>query len=278
RYNYIAQPEDKVRNYIPVLGPYDVFAIEWGYKAVKGARTPEAERATLDEWAARQVKEPWLRFGGEDGPATVDPTVLTENIGNDALEATALGLKNLDRVVEKLVPATTRLGEDYTLLQDAYRAVLQHRMLWFGAVAKQVGGVMESRTLGGRGGESFVRVPLERQQRAVRFLLENALVTPKKLIDPAIVNRFQYAGVAVEIGGQQKTLLRSLLSGRRFRLLMDAEVLNNGKTYSALAFLSDVQDGVWAELRRPEPTVDALRRSLQRGYLDHIKDELSAKE
>ena len=51
------------------------------------------------------MKEPWLRFGGEDGPATVDPTVLTENIGNDVLEATTLGLKNLDRVLEKLVPA-----------------------------------------------------------------------------------------------------------------------------------------------------------------------------
>ena len=49
----------------------------------------------------------------------------------------------LDRVLDKLVSATTRLGEDYTLLQDAYQAVLQHRMIWFSAVAKQVGGVVE---------------------------------------------------------------------------------------------------------------------------------------
>ncbi len=91
RYNYVAQPEDKVARLIPIVGPYDRFAISWGYKPIPKAKTAEEEAATLDEWAARQLKEPFLRFGGEDGPSSVDPTVLTENIGNDAVQATALG-------------------------------------------------------------------------------------------------------------------------------------------------------------------------------------------
>ena len=93
RYNYVCQPEDKipVKDLIPKLAPYDFFAIEWGYKTIATAKTPDAEKATLDEWASRQIKEPFLRFGGEDGPSMVDPTVLTENIGNDPIEATALG-------------------------------------------------------------------------------------------------------------------------------------------------------------------------------------------
>ncbi len=278
RYNYVAQPEDKIRNYIPRLGPYDYFAIEWGYRPIPTARTPEQERESLDGWASRQMKEPWLRFGGEDGPAQVDPTVLTENIGSDALLATALGLKNLDRVIDKLVPATTRLGEDYTVLQDAYQAVLDHRMRWFGAVAKQVGGVVENRVLAGRGGDTFTRVPPERQRQAVRFLLDNAFVTPKKLIDPAIVNRFKYSGVADEITRQQKSLLTSLLSGQRFRLLLDAEVVNHQKTYTALQFLTEVQDGVWSEVRQTKPVVEPIRRSLQRAYLEHLKSELNPRE
>jgi hypothetical protein len=77
RYNYVAQPEDKVQHLIPVIGPYDYFAIEWGYKPIPGAKTPEDEKKTLDEWAARQIDNPWLRFGGEDDIAVVDPTVLT---------------------------------------------------------------------------------------------------------------------------------------------------------------------------------------------------------
>ncbi len=277
RFNYVAQPEDKVKHYLPKLAPYDVFAIEWGYKPI-AAKSAEEERKTLDGWASRQIKEPWLRFGGEDGPSTVDPTVLTENIGSDVIEATALGLKNLDRVVEKLVPATSRTGEDFTLLQDAYKAVLRHRGMWFGAVAKQVGGVKENRILGGREGETFTRVPAEDQQRAVRFLIENAFTTPKKLLSPALVNRFSYVGVAEDVMSQQKALLTTLLSGRRFRQLQDAEVVNGQKFYSALQFVNDVQDGVWSELNQPEPVVDAIRRSLQRSYVEHLKEQLNPKE
>lgn len=278
RFNYVAQPEDKIRNYLPKLAPYDIFAIEWGYRPIPGARSPQEERATLDTWASRQLKEPALRFGGEDGPATIDPTVLTENVGNDVLAATTLGLKNLDRVIDKLVPATSRTGEDFTLLQDAYKAVLQHRGLWFGAVVKQVGGVVENRILGGREGESFTRVPADRQREAVKFLLDNAFWPPRKLLSPELVNRFKYVGVADEVMNQQKALLSSLLSGRRFRQLQDAEVVKGEKAYSALVFFSDVQEGIWAELKESQSTIDVLRRALQRNYLEHLKNELNPRE
>jgi hypothetical protein len=278
RFNYIAQPEDKVQSYLPKAGPYDYFAIDWGYRPIARVKSPEDERPTLNLWACRQLKEPWLRFGGEDGPATVDPTVLTENIGSDVIEATVLGLKNLDRVLEKLVPATTRPGEDFALLEDAYRAILRHRLNWFGAVAKQVGGVVENRVLGGSDEPSFSRIPAEQQQRAVRFLLDQAFATPKKLLSPEIINRFKYAGVADEIMSQQKSLMTSLLSGRRFRQLLDAEVVNHQKTYPAIQFFNDVQEGIWSELRAERPSVEAVRRALQRAYLDYLKSELSNKE
>ena len=57
---------------------------------------------------------------------------MTENIGNDAVQATALGLKNLDRVLDHLVAATTTKGEDYSLLEEAYHEILTHRRNWFG--------------------------------------------------------------------------------------------------------------------------------------------------
>jgi hypothetical protein len=279
RFNYVCQPEDKVKQLIPLIGPYDDFAISWGYKPVAGAKTAETERATLDKWAARQLEEPWLRFGGEDGPAMVDPTVKTENISDDSLLATELGLKNVDRVLEHLVAATTTQGEDFSLLEETYKAILTHRRNWFNAVALNVGGVMESRTLGGRGTESFSRVPKERQREAVRFLLNHALTTPSKLLDPAIVNRFKYNGVAAEVTGQQSALLRSLLGGSRLRRLADAEVLLGDQAYTATELVNDVQDGVWQELHGQAIKIDPLRRSLQRTYLEILKNELApAKE
>jgi hypothetical protein len=278
RFNYVAQPEDKVKWLIPKVGPYDDFAISWGYKPIPGATSPEAERTELDKWAARQMDEPWLRFGGEDGPAMVDPTVKTENIGADPLEATALGLKNLDRVTDLLVPATQRLGDDDTLLKETYQAVMSHRANWFRSVAAMVGGVVETRALGGRGTDCFTRLPKEQQQAAVRFLMENAFSTPTKLLQPALVNRFKYYDVAGDVMSQQKSLLTGLLSGRRFHQMMDAEALAPDKAYSAVDFLSDVQDGIWSELRVSQPSIGVCRRQLQRAYLEHLKSELSAKE
>ena len=166
RFNYVAQPEDGVKGLLPRIGPYDFFAIEWGYKPLPEAESPEAEKPILDRMAARQIKNPWLQFGGEDGPALIDPTVKTESIGSDSIEATALGMKNLSRVIEQLVPGTTKLGEDYMALKNMYEAVLDHWHRWMGSVVKIVGGVVETRTLGGRGEESFKRVP-ERNRRGL---------------------------------------------------------------------------------------------------------------
>src|SRR5206468_4125462 len=62
RFNYVAQPGDGVKNLIPVLAPYDFFAINWGYRPIPSASSPEAEKGTLDEWAAKQLDDPFLRF------------------------------------------------------------------------------------------------------------------------------------------------------------------------------------------------------------------------
>ncbi|HJZ59740.1 MAG TPA: zinc-dependent metalloprotease, partial [Gemmataceae bacterium] len=276
RFNYVAQPGDNVKSLIPIVGPYDHFAIEWGYKSVPGAKTADDEKKTLDEWAAQQIDNPFLRFGGEDGPAAADPTVLTQNIGSDPVEATALGLKNLDRTTDYLLAATTEKGEDYALLRDAYRSVIDHRRYWFGAVSKQVGGVVENRTLGGRGDETFVRVPREKQKEAVKFLLDNAFTTPTKLLNPKVVNQFRYEGVANDLATQQRDLLQDLLSVDRLNRLFDAELLAPDKAYTAVELVGDVQDGLFSELKADAPKVDPLRRQLQRSYVDILRREFES--
>lgn len=274
RFNYVAQPEDHVKCLVPVVAPYDYFAIDWGYRPVASAKSPYDEVKTLDEWASRQIKEAWLRFGGEDGPAGVDPTVITENIGNDRIEATRLGLKNLDRILDYLMEATTNKGEDYALLEEAYQAVLMHEQNWFGSVAKLVGGVRENRTLAGRGGETFVRVSKQKQKAAVQFLLEHAFVTPKRLLNPSIISQFRYSGVANDVVSMQKSLLRTLLSHDRLNRLFDAEVMEPDKAYTVVELVGEVQDGLWSELKAGQPHIEPLRRELQRTYVDILKSEL----
>ena len=277
RFDYVAQPGDGA-NLIPIIGPYDKFAIEWGYKPLPNVAKPEDEKAALDLVAARQATNPMLRFGGEDGPAAVDPTVQTEDLGSDPIAATRYGLLNLDRVAKMLVPATTRYGEDYDELGEMYQALWDQRNREMGHVAKLVGGVVETRYHAGRGGDTFVPVPAARQAAAVRFLVDNAFTTPKSLILPDILYRTEPSGVQALVLRSQRGLLASLMAPDRIARLQDAASIDPVGAYTVSRLVHDVQDGVWRELTTPAPIIDPYRRNLQRAYLEAIQSRLRTED
>ncbi len=188
RFNYVAQPGDDAY-LLPMVGVYDYFAIYWGYRVIPGAKTCADEWPELDRIAARQIDDPTLRFGGENDPAVVDPTVNTHVLGADPIEATDMGLRNIDRVVPMLIPATTSLGLPYYQLSEVYDALLVKRQKELSSVAKIVGGVEETRYHAGRGTAPFMPVPAERQRKAVKFLLERGFTRPNALLDPQVVWR-----------------------------------------------------------------------------------------
>ena len=66
RMNYVAQPEDHVAlaDMLPRVGPWDKYSIMWSYKEIPNARTPEDEKATLEQWTRMQDTIPWYRFSG----------------------------------------------------------------------------------------------------------------------------------------------------------------------------------------------------------------------
>ena len=85
---------------IPKIGPYDKFAVTWGYKPIPTAKTPDQEDATLDQWAREQDAKPYLRFSTEGAAASDPGDANPEAVGDmDAVAATRLGLKNLTAVV-----------------------------------------------------------------------------------------------------------------------------------------------------------------------------------
>src|SRR5690349_21466159 len=134
RFNYLAHTRDHAF-LIRRLGPYDYFAVEWGYKPLPGL-SPDQEWDELDRLAARQLDEPMLRFGGEDEPAELDPTIMTGVVGDDPIEAGELGLRNLDLAMAMLVEASTQKGRDYARLADLYAALVAQRHQELLAVAK----------------------------------------------------------------------------------------------------------------------------------------------
>ena len=269
RFNSVAQPGDGVTSFVPKIGPYDLFAIEWGYKPL-GKSLPADETLELDAMSARQVADARLAFGGEDTPALFDPQVQTESIGKERIEATRLSVASLERAAAKLIPATTRLGEDYEDLRSTYDILIRQRFDYLRSVVKLIGGVRETRYMGGRGGDTFTRTTPQEQREAIRYLLDDALTTPQWLLAPDVLNRIQIFAVSAPVINSQKNLLREMLSPTRFRLLEDAELVKPGSGLSASQYMASVQQGVFRELARDKPKVDIARRELQRTYLDQL--------
>ncbi len=279
RFNYVAQPEDRiaVEDLIPKIGPYDKWATMWGYRPIPGAKTPEDEKKTLDEWARQQDQTPWLRFSTE-GAAGADPGDLTEAVGDeDAVAATTLGMKNLERVAGMLLTATTtRTGDPYTDLEEVYGRVLGQWALEMNHVAAIVGGYNSQQKHIGQNGVRFQLIPRARQEAALQFLVANAFRPPKWAIDPDILRRIEPVGVLDRIEASQTRVLNSLLSSARVLRLVEQETLDGAAAYAPLDFLADLRKGVFAEFYAAgAPSVDAYRRNLQRAYVETLSSRIN---
>ncbi len=274
RFNYVAQPGDNVR-LIPKLGPYDLFAIEWGYKPILSARTPDDEKSTLNDIAIRQVTNPTVRFGSRESTGGVfisdDPTIQIEDLSNDGLEAGRLGFQNLKRVSNLLIPASTKYGEDYTRLSEMFDGLMQQFQLELIHVIAIVGGVVETDYHAGQGGDMYVAVPKARQQAAMKHLIEYGFERPKELVPPAVLKRITPSGAANIMSRHQNTVLSILLAPARVQRLMDNQALNGKNAYSVSDMVSELQSGIWSELKQANPTIDLFKRNLQRSYLNRVK-------
>lgn len=267
RLNYVAQPGDGAY-LLPKFGPYDFFAIDWGYRQYPHVRSCDDERPILDALAASQVDDPMLRFGGEDFAALLDPLVNTNVVGSDPVEAADLGLRNTDRVVPLLVPGTTKRGSDYSRLAEMYQALIIQRHRQLAAVAKTIGGVEEIRFQGGRGDAPFKPVTAERQRRAVQFLLERGLDTPQSLLDREVLMRIAPDGGADALQGSNLQLLRQLLNPGVFQRMAEArDTAASGDTYVGLDMVDDLNRGLFKELESDDPAIGVYRRELQRNYV-----------
>ncbi len=279
RFNYVAQPEDKidVEDLVPGIGPYDEWATMWGYKPIPAAKSSDAERSTLDEWARQQDTTPWFRFSTA-GSAGSDPGELTEAVGDaDAIYSTELGIRNLKRVSQMLVPATTtEKGEPYNDLSELYGRMLGQWTLELNHVGAIVGGYNSQQKHIGQQGHRFNLIPKARQSQAVSFLHQNAFATPTWAIDKEILRRIEPIGVLNRVRNAQNSVLNNLLSSARFARLVEQQTLDGNAAYHPADFLADVRNGVFSELTAQNVTVDAYRRNLQRAYLDIANNKLNA--
>ncbi|MEM0963542.1 MAG: zinc-dependent metalloprotease [Bacteroidota bacterium] len=267
RFNYIAQPGDGVRQFMPRVGEYDIWAVKWGYTYFPDAESEEEEREMLQDMVMEIREDPRLRFGSQTFDP-VDPRSQSEDLGDDAVYASQLGLANLQRIIPRLQEWATDDGESYDDLDELYGQVVGQWNRYLGHVTRQIGGVTIDPKMVGEEGAVYRPVGAERQREALAFLLAEGFRTPEWLLDEGILTRIEPAGSSARVQQLQEGALNRLLDPVRLGRLAEAEWLSED-AYPAAEMMNDLQAGLFEELASGD-AIDPARRSLQRAYVDRL--------
>ena len=270
RFNYIAQPGDGVRNFMPRVGTYDKWSVKWGYTWFPDSMTDEQIDVQLTDWATERAGDPNY-FYGRQTSNKLDPRSQNEDLSDNAVRASEYGVANLKRILPRLTEWGVDRGEDYDDLGELYSNVLGQWLRYMGHVASEVGGVYENYKVSEQDGPVYTPVPADRQRAAMAFLQREALQTPEWMLDQDILRRLEHAGTLDRIQSAQARVMAQLLSSQKMARLAEAEAFGADNPYTPVELLGDVRSSVWTEISTGAP-VDVYRRNLQRAYLAQMED------
>jgi hypothetical protein len=269
RNNYVAQPGDNA-TLSPKIGVWDFYTINWGYRRIPGATTPEAERPVLDSLARLQDAHPEFHYGA-DGD---DPRTQSETLGDDPVKAATFGIANIKRLMPMVMPATTANKlEGWDDMQSAYGNVVAQWGREINGVAQVVGGVYHTDKYPGQPGYVYTPVPRDRQAAAVKFLNDNVFTTPLYLLDPEIQRRVENEGSLNRIRQRQDAVLNTILNDDKLARLADqaATATAAAPAYTIADLLGDLRKGIFSELAdSTRVAVDPYRRNIQRALVEGL--------
>jgi hypothetical protein len=258
RMNQVAQPGDGVTRVLGGLGPYDYFAIDWGY-GVHGA-TPTEEQVALDRMAAAAAGDVVLRWAAGEFPDEdrwkTDPRVLKGNVGRERLEATRLGLAKLVSSMSGLAAAT----EDSGLLKDTYDFALDQHLAFISSLGGLIGGTLIEP-------DNTISYPeIGEQRNAIRYALDQGARSLDVILQPDLVARTNPAGALRRISEARARIVTTFFNARRLASIEEQASLR-GANYSLFDYADDVTEAIWGDLS----IVPLWRRDLQHAYLKSVE-------
>lgn len=271
RFNYVAQPEDKGVVLMPShwespnVGVYDKFSVMWGYKPILDV-TEKDEKKLLKKWITDKEDDLMYRFGPS---GSIDPSSQTEDLGDNAVKASEYGIKNLKRIIPKLMEWTTEDGETYDELEYMYGQVLSQFRRYMGHVATNIGGVYQYYKTSEQEGAVYTHVSKEHQKACVDFLNQHLFETPYWMINKNILNKIEYAGTTNRIRSLQSSYLNRVLDFGRMARMIENEALNGNNSYSLNQMMNDLKNGIWSEVKTNK-SIDVYRRNLQKSYISRL--------
>ena len=267
RFNYVAQPGDGITNLFPRIGEYDDWAIEWGYKSIYNTRDENEDALILNKWYKEKAfPNRRLWFLTEINP--YDPRAQNEDIGDNAMKASAYGIKNLKLIINSLPEWTKEEGKDFEMLKESYESVVDQFRRYIGHVSKNIGGIYETPKSMDQNLPVYETTPSVLQKEAVKFIVDHVFTTPVWIIDQKILNKIQPGNGLENIRAIQEPAVNSLLSEDRLQRMVEATIKDPG-AYSVVSYLNDLQNAILSDLPGTKE-IDVFRRNLQKFYVERL--------
>ncbi|MDM9584408.1 zinc-dependent metalloprotease [Nostoc sp. GT001] len=279
-------------DYFPgVIGPYDKWAIEYGYKkcpsTVLEVTIPESEKSFLDQIALASP-QPELSYASDEDIWDINPLANVWDMSSDVLLYSQWQMDNARFMWQRLDKGYLSKGESYSNLRLKFNKVLKYYFRNATLLAKYIGGQSFRRLhTSNDAAWTFVPVSLLKQRQALTKLQEyvfadNAFSFSPQLLNQLAPSRWEHWGNSApnnrldypihdRILSFQSMILRSLLDSDRLNRLQDIELKTlPGEALSMPELFDTLQTGIWTEVFAPgEPKpISSIRRSLQREHLN----------
>ncbi len=279
----IAPKGEKQGDYVPLtIGPYDYWAVEYGYKPIAGD-----EKAELARIASRVADYGNAYSTDEDAqggsPNSIDPRAFLFDMSDDpiAFNRTRIGIINelWANAEKKLV----KPGDGYQVLRRAVNRGGGEYNRALSSTARFIGGINHHRDHSGdpNGRPTYTPVPAAKQREALEFLRlhafsEKAFVLPAGLLNKLAVDRMPQLSITPvtridypwhdQVLAIQTGVLSRLYNAAVLKRIQDSELLfaTNEKPFTLADLFSGLDSAIWSELNAPGARISSLRRNLQR--------------
>jgi hypothetical protein len=264
-------------------GPYDLWAIEYGYS--EGAENETIERKRLSTILERST-DSTLVFGNDADDMrspgrAVDPRININDMSNDAIGYSVDRMKLVSQLLPTLKDKYSKQGESYQEMRQAYVIALGE---WFNAsttISRYIGGVYVDRSFNGQKGATkpFTPVDIKDQKRAMQAL-NTYLFAPPATNMPADLYSYlqmQRRGFNFFAGGEepkihdrvmamQSNVMDHLLHQNTLKRMTDSRLYGN--KYSTIDMMTDLTNACFKE--DAGTNVNTFRQNLQIDYVKRL--------
>ncbi len=281
------------------IGPYDYWAIEYGYRPV--GKPHKSEEDMLKAITSRS-QEPGLAYATDEDVMSIlspDPLSNRFDMGKDCMDYAKHQIKLTESLLEDIDKWAVKDGESYNRLRRAFTRVFSEKARASAFVARFVGGQYVNR---GHKGDKDAASPLTnveaaKQREAVKFVAENIFAEGAWKVKPELLAKLgpghqqhwdseefdlrKEFNIHDVVGGAQYQCLFNLMNPFAIGRIHDNEVkFNDGEeAYTLSEHIRSVTDSIWGELDQSErkgtdrkPYINSFRRNLQRDHLGMLLD------